>query len=106
MTIDSTWPPGAQSLTERATCMLSHFSHARLVATPWTVAHQAPLYMGFSRKEYWSGLPFPFPEDLPNPRIKPMSLRSPALASEFFTTITTRHRRINTGPIIRGVIEI
>ena len=51
--------------------------------TPWTVAHQAPLSMGFPRQEYWSGLPFPSPEDLPNPGIKPMS---PALAGGFFTT--------------------
>ena len=40
---------------------------------PWTVAHQASLSMGFSRQEYWSGLPFPSPGDLPNPEIKPMS---------------------------------
>ena len=50
------------------------------------VARQAPLSMGFSRLEYWSGLPFPSPEDLPNLGIKPMSLAFPALASEFFTT--------------------
>jgi len=42
--------------------------------------------MGFSRQEYWSGLPFPLPGDLPNPRIVPMSLASPALAGGFFTT--------------------
>ena len=51
-------------------------SHVGLFATPWTVAHHAPLSMGFSRQEYWSGLPFPSPEDLPYPGIKP---RSPAL---------------------------
>ena len=45
--------------------MLSHFSHARLFAAPWTVAHQAPLSMGFSRQDYWSGLPCPPPRDLP-----------------------------------------
>ena len=45
-----------------------------IFATPWTVAHQAPLSMGFSRQEYWSGLPFPSPGDLPNPGIKPRSL--------------------------------
>ena len=54
--------------------------------TPWAVAHQAPLSMGFSRQEYWSGLQFPTPGDLPNPGIKPMSLASPALAGECFTT--------------------
>ena len=48
-------------------------------ATPWTVAHQAPLHMGFSRQEYWSGLPFPSPGDLPDPGIEP---RSPALQAD------------------------
>ena len=59
-------------------------SHVRLFATPWTVAHQAPLSMGFSRQEYWSGLPFPSPGDLPNPGIKPRcpSLQADALTSE------------------------
>ena len=52
-------------------------------ATPWTVAHQAPLSMGFSRQEYWSGLPYPSPGDLPNPGIEPSSPMSPAL---HFTT--------------------
>ena len=51
---------------------------------PWTVVHQAPLSMGFSRQEYWSNLPFPSPRDLPNPGIKPTSL---ALAGGFFTTV-------------------
>ena len=46
------------------TCMLSHFSHVRLCATPWTAAHQAPLSTGFSRQEYWSGLPFLSPHYL------------------------------------------
>ena len=50
--------------------------HVRLFATPQTVAHQAPSSMGFSRKQYWSGLPFPSPEYLPDPGIKP---RSPTL---------------------------
>ena len=48
-------------------------SHVQLFATPWTVAHQAPLFMGFSRQEHWSGLPCPPPGDLPHPRIKPRS---------------------------------
>ena len=51
-------------------------SHVQLFATPWTVAYQVPPSMGFSRQEYWSGLPFPFPGDLPDPGIKP---RYPAL---------------------------
>ena len=67
-------------------CMLNHFSHVWLFAIPWTVACQASLSLGFSRQEYWRGLPFPSPGDLPDPRIKPTSLRSPALASRFFTT--------------------
>ena len=46
-----------------------------LSATQWTVAHQAPQSMGFSRQEYWSGLPFPFPGDLPDPEMEPMSLK-------------------------------
>ena len=62
---------------------------SRFVATPQTVAHQAPLFMGFSRQEYWSGLPCPPPGDLPDPGIEPASLMSPALAGRFFTTIAT-----------------
>ena len=57
-----------------------------LFETPWTVAHQAPLFMGFSRQEYWSGLPFPPPGNLLNPGIEPLSLVSPASAGRFFTT--------------------
>ena len=69
--------------------MLSCFSRVRPFATLWTAAHQATLSVGFSRKNYWSGLPFPIPGDLPNPGIKPTSLASPALAGGFFTTSTT-----------------
>ena len=58
----------------------------QVFATPWTVAHQAPLSMGFSRQEHWSGLPLPSPWDLPDPGIKPTSPASPALAGRFFTT--------------------
>ena len=54
-----------------------------LSATPWTAAFQGPLSMGFSRQEYWSGLPFPSQGDLPDPGIEPMS---PALAGGFFST--------------------
>ena len=64
-------------------------SHIQLLATPWTVVHQAPLSMGFSRQEYWSGVPFPLPGDLPNPGIEPASLTSPVLAERFFTTGVT-----------------
>ena len=58
-------------------------------ATPWTVAHQAPLSMGFSRQEYWSGLSCPPSGDFPHPGIEPTSLMSPALAGEFLTTGAT-----------------
>ena len=61
-------------------------SHVRLFATPWTVARRAPLSMGFPRQEYWSGLPFPSPGDLPDPGIEPASPVSPALGGRFFTS--------------------
>ena len=63
---------------------VSSLSRVRLFATPWTVAHQALPSMGFSRKEYWSGLPFPSPGDLPNPEIKPgfPALQADALTCE------------------------
>ena len=58
-------------------------TRVRLFATPWTVAYQAPLSMRFSRQEYWSGLPFPSPGDLPDPGIEP---GSPALESDALTS--------------------
>ena len=65
--------------------------HSSILAwrTPWTVDCQAPLSMGFSRQGHWSGWPCPSPEDLPDPGIEPMSLKSPALAGGCFTTSTT-----------------
>ena len=59
--------------------MLGCFSHVRLFVTPWTVARQAPLSMEFSGQEYWSGLSFPSPGDLPDPGIEP---GSPALQAD------------------------
>ena len=59
-------------------------SHVQFFVILWTVVCQAPLSMGFSRQEYWSGLQFPSPGDLPDPGIEPMSLVSPALAGRFF----------------------
>ena len=59
--------------------MLSHFGHVQLFATLWTVAHQAPLSMGFPRQEYWSGLLCPLSGDLLDPEMEP------ALAGGFFT---------------------
>jgi len=64
-------------------------SHAQLFATPWTVTYQVPLSLGFSRQEYWSGLPCLQQGTLPNPGIKPTSLTSPAWAGSFFTTSAT-----------------
>ena len=63
-------------------CVLS-LSRVQLLVTPWTVAHKAPLFMEFSRQEYWSGWPSPPPGDVPNPGIEPTS---PALSGRVFTT--------------------
>ena len=73
-------------------------SHVQLFVTPWTVAHQAPLPMGFSRQEYWSGLPCPPPGDLPNPGIE---LRSPALQENSLPS-GSRGKPKNTGV---GILE-
>ena len=62
---------------------LKSLSRARLFATPWTVAYQALPSMGFSRQEYWSGLPFPSPGDIPNPGVKP---GSPAFQADNLTS--------------------
>ena len=72
--------------TTRAEIEQKSLSRVRLFATPWTAACQAPLSMGFSRQEYWSGFPFPSPGDLPDPGIEPTCPVSRALASGFFTT--------------------
>ena len=64
-------------------CMLSHFLSVQLFATPWTVAHQAPLSIGFSRQKCRSDLPCPPPGDLPDPEIKLVSPVSPALQADF-----------------------
>ena len=66
--IESLYDPASPS---GYVCMLSGFSRVQIFATPWTVARQAPLSMGFSRQEYWSGLPFASPGELPNPGIEP-----------------------------------
>ena len=60
-------------MTSFTALKVKSLSRVRLFATPWTVAHQAPLSMGFSRQKYWSGLPFPSPGDIPNPGIEPRS---------------------------------
>ena len=72
----------------RHTCIITMcvLSCVQLSATPWTVACQAPLYMEFSRQEYWNGWPFLPPGYLPDPGIESMFFAIPALAGEFFTT--------------------
>ena len=75
-------------------CAQSH-SPVQLLATPWTIAQQALLSMEFSWQEYWSGLPFPIPEELPHSGIKPTSLVSPALASGLFTISATWELLLN-----------
>ena len=71
-------------LLRKVKVKVKSLNRVRLFATPWTVAHQAPLSMGFSRQEYWSGLPFPSPGDLSNSGIEPGSpaLQADALSSE------------------------
>ena len=69
-------------ITKASVYILSHISRVQLFVTLWTVAHQAPLSMGFSRQEYWSGLPFPPPGDLPDPGIGPMLPVAPALQAD------------------------
>ena len=73
-TVDS----GRGTFTQRAneSCVLCSLGCVRLPAAPWTVAHEAPLSLGFSKQEYWRGLPFPLPGDLPNAGIEPASLLS------------------------------
>ena len=68
---------------------LTCFRRVHLFATLWTTAHQAPLPMGVSRQEYWSGFRALLQGDLPDPEIEPASLMSPALAGRLFTTSTT-----------------
>ena len=85
-------------------------SCVRLFVTPWTVAHQAPPSMGLSRQEYWSGVPFPSPGDLPDPGIEPRSpiLQADALTSEplviFFCPMFSKYFTTNIGDNINTVI--
>ena len=70
-------------------CLLSHISRAQLFRTLWTIARQAPLSMGSSWPEYWSGLLCPPGGALPDPEIEPVFLKPPTLAGRFFITSTT-----------------
>ena len=83
--------------------MLSRFSHVQLFVTLWTIGHQVPLSIGFSREEYWSGLPCFPPGDLLNPGINPVSFMSPALG-EFFATSATWEALLSLPtPVKKGV---
>ena len=82
------WPLG-QIFGQIRACVLSCFSCVRLFAALWAVAHQAPLSMGFSRQEYWGGLPCPPPGDLPEPEIEPASYRQAVLFFVCFFTTTS-----------------
>ena len=82
------WPWSLRALVLSCVCVWPQpLSCVWLFATPWTVAHQAPLSMEFSRQESWSGLSVPIPGDLSNPETEPASLVSPTLAGRFFTTV-------------------
>jgi len=78
---------------------MKSLSHVQLFATPWTVAHQAPVSMVFSRQEYWNGLPFPFPRDLPDLGIEP---RSPTLQAALWATREAQNRQ-NQVLNLRGI---
>ena len=69
--------------------MLSHFRYVRVFAIPWAVAHQAPLFWGFARQEYWSWAAMPSSRGSFHPEIEPASFMSPALAGGFFITSDT-----------------
>ena len=89
-------PPQRGRLGVRASCACTPSCFSVVdSATLWTVDPQAPLSLGFSRKEYWSGLPCPPPGDLPDPGIESASLMSPALAGGFFTPTTTWEAQVD-----------
>ena len=84
-------------------CVFKSLQSCPTLVTPWTVARQAPLSKGLFRQEYWNGLPFPSPGDLPHRRIEAMSLMSPALAGGFFTTSAIWETRIYKGIVRENV---
>ena len=99
-----TWASLVAQLVNRKWKVKS-LSCVRLFVTPWTVAHQAPPSMGFSRQEYWSGLPFPSPGDLPDPGIEPGSptLQADALPSELLGNrlISNNKQLVNNLPALQ-----
>ena len=88
-----------RSISVNVTCILSH---VRLSVSPGTAAHQAPLSMGFSKQEYWSGFSFPSLGDPPNPRNQTVSLASPALVGGFLTNVSPG-KPLVVGTVIRNV---
>ena len=80
-------------------------SHVQLFVIPQSVARQVPLFMKFSKQEYWSGLPFPTPQNLPNPGIEPMSPVTPVLAGRFFT-ILLKKILVNGEHLYNGILGI
>ena len=114
------WPSSEPSVSHssnikghRSPCRLSHSVVSDSLATPWIIAHQAPLSMGFSRQECWNGLSFPPPGDLPDPEIEPASLASPALAGRFFTVIQVdplhhldHHNKYNNNEKVQNAVRI
>ena len=83
--------------------MPSNFSLVQLFANLWTVTHQASLSMGFLRQEYWSVVPCPPPEDLPDPGIKSVSLMSPALAGRFFNTMPPGKPTLDNNSVYKSI---
>ena len=83
----------------RGACLLSRFSCVWLCGTLWTVAHQAPVSMGFPRQAYWSGLPCSPPGDLPDLGIEPAPFMSPALAGRLFTNSTIKEALVKVGKL-------
>ena len=83
--------PGPGKIPHVCACVYTQsLSHVQFFVAQWTAACQAPLSMRFPRQEYWNGLPFPSPGNLPHPGTEPESLMSPAVAGGFFTTSATR----------------
>ena len=96
---------GLHALLDMCVCVCV-LTRVQLFADPWTIAHQTPLSVGIPRQEYWSGLPFPTPEDLPNPGIEPASFLSPALTIRSFTIRVTFFWDFIFNPIFLGVVNI
>ena len=86
-------------------CLLSHFSCVQLFVTLWTIAHQAPLSLGFPRQEYQSVLPFLPPGDLPHSGIKPASLHSPALQEDALLLSHQGRLYIHTSIIVNKRVQ-